>query len=46
MCQCDTDAPNHGHCLREKVFMPDVHMGQDVQKRVDVYAPITENGGA
>ena len=40
MCQCDTDAPVHGHCLREKVFLRDVIMGQDIRTRVELYAPL------
>ena len=27
MCQCDTDAPAQGHCMREKLFVRYVHTG-------------------
>ena len=41
-CQCDTDAPAHGHYMRKEVFVRDVRTGcmrQDIWTRVIIYAP-------
>ena len=43
MCQCDTDAPTRGHCMREKLSLKRYstetifHIGQDVPKGRDVH---------